>query len=273
MHRVICSTGALIGRPNGRDYRLIASCVDHLQCDAYEFMLYESWYDQLEELAGFLAALSLDVPVFHCEKHIGEAIGRMASGDLELALKRFEINCQLAAFLHASRMVMHLWNGPVSDSCFENNLAAYPRLKAIAAAHGIDLMIENVVCGHADPLAHWYALAQIDPCVQFTFDTKMAAFHGQMETMYAPENRWLWDQGHIAHLHVNDYGGGYRDWENLKTLHIGQGKIDFDKLFVFLSKAGYAGDYTVEATSFMPDGIIDWGALNKTFAYIRAHGT
>lgn len=271
MHRVICSTGALIGRPNGRDYRLIASCVDHLQCDAYEFMLYESWYDQLEQLAGFLKSLSLDIPVFHCEKHIGEAIGRNALGDMELALKQFEMNCQLASFLHASRMVLHLWNGTVSDGFIANNLAAYPRLRDLAAAHGIELMIENVVCSHSDPLTHWRALAQMDPAVSFTYDTKMAAFHGQVEEMYALENRWLWE-AHIKHLHMNDYGGGYMDWQSLKTLHIGQGKINFDRLFTFLTQIGYKGDYTVEATSFRSDGSIDCGALNKTFAYIRAHG-
>lgn len=272
MHQIICSTGALIGRPNGRDYRLIAPCVKALECDAYEFMMYEAWYDQVPPLRGFLTALPVDIPVVHCEKHIGEAISRNAPGDWELALNRFEINCRLASALHATKLVMHLWDGWTSDRYFDHNLAAYPRLRALADQYGLDLMIENVVCNSGDPLAHWRALAQRYPDVHFTFDTKMAAFHGQMEAIYAPENRWLWDQGAIAHLHINDYGGGYLDWDHLETLHIGKGAIDFERFFSFLAAVGYRGDYTVEATSFFPDGVIDCAALNQTFSYIRAHG-
>ena len=62
------------------------------------------------------------------------------------------------------------------------------------------------------------------------------------------------------------------DWANLKTLHIGRGRIDFETFFSFLKDVDYQGDYTVEATSFLPDGVIHCDDLNSTFAYIRAHG-
>lgn len=270
VHRVLCSTGALIGRPNGRDYRLLTGCAENLRCDGYEFMMYDSWYGQAEALARFLKDLALPIPVMHCEKSIGEAVSNGSGEAWDQAMERFEINCQMAAFLWADRLVMHLWNGLTSDSRFENHLAAYPFFRDRARKHGLDLLIENVVCAQSDPLTRWKEILQIDPQAHFVFDTKMAAFHRQLDSHYAPENRFLWTDQHIRHLHVNDYGGGYMDWKRLGTLHPGQGTVDFDKLFSFLASLPYAGDYTVEATSFLPDGVIHWQDLNHTFAFIRA---
>ena len=58
MNRILCSTGALIGRPNGRDYRLLEECVRRLECDGFEFMMYSTWYDQADALTAFLKELS-----------------------------------------------------------------------------------------------------------------------------------------------------------------------------------------------------------------------
>ena len=59
MHRILCSTGALIGIPNGRDFRLLSGCAENLRCDGYEFMMYASWYPEWEALVDFLRALPL----------------------------------------------------------------------------------------------------------------------------------------------------------------------------------------------------------------------
>lgn len=271
MHRVLCSTGALIGRPNGRDFRLLRGCAEKLRCDGFEFMMYDSWYPQAEELGRFLLKLGLNIPAVHCEKRIGEALSEADGQARQDAGQRFEVNCQLASMLGADRLVMHLWNGTPSDSRFENNLAAYPFFREKARKHGVDLLIENVVCSKSDPLTRWKEILRRDPQAHFVLDTKMAAFHRQLDSHYAPENRFLWTEGHIRHLHVNDYGGGYMDWKKLGTLHPGQGTIDFDRLFAFLREIGYAGDFTVEATSFLPDGVIRWDDLNQTFARVRAY--
>ena len=42
MRQILCSTGALIGRPNGRDYRLLRQFCPQLDCDGFEFILYDS---------------------------------------------------------------------------------------------------------------------------------------------------------------------------------------------------------------------------------------
>lgn len=257
--------------PNGRNFYLVKDCVGKLQCDAYEFMMYDSWYPQVEELANFLSSLPIEIPHWHCEKRIGELFSLRRPGDWESAMQKFEINCELAAFLHAEDMVLHLWDGPVSDQHFENNLEIFPRLRETARRHGLELLVENVVCNCRDPLTHWAELREKYPDILLIFDTKMAAFHHQMDSVYTPEFLPYW-KNHIRHLHINDYGGGYMDWQNLKTLHIGKGHVDFDRFFEYLHTVGYQGDYTVEATSFIPDGVIRINDLNETFAYIRAHG-
>ena len=198
MHKILCSTGALIGRPNGRDYHLLKQFCPKLECDGFEFMLYGTWYDQVEELVPFLESLRLYIPVMHCEKSLSEHISRGGDEELQEAFRKFEINCSAAEKLGAEKMVFHLWNGLISDSRFENNLRAYPELRDRAKKYGLTLLVENVIC-HGDPMAHWVELRQHYPEIRFVFDTKMAHFHRQLELLYQPEYEWLWKENHIRH--------------------------------------------------------------------------
>ena len=59
------------------------------------------------------------------------------------------------------------------------------------------------------------------------------------------------------------------DWANLRTLLIGRGKIDFERFFTFIREIGYQGDYTLEATVYDSDGVVDVDILNAQFAYVR----
>ncbi len=269
MNRILCSTGALIGRPNGRDFRLLAKCREMLECDGFEFMMYSDWHEKADELKGFMSKLAVAVPTFHIEKDVGNLISRDGEGDVERAFLMFEKNCALAQEFGAEKLVLHLWGGLDSDKNISNNIACYKELKKISDSFGLTLTVENVVCNSNDPMSHLIELAGEYPDIQFTFDTKMAEFHNQTDLLYLPENQWLFPN--ISHFHINDYAGGYMDWSNLKTLHIGQGHVDFAKLFEFLRNNGYKGDFTVEATSFDQNGIIDYDALNKSFGEIRKY--
>ncbi len=264
MSEILCSTGALIGRPNGRDYRLLEKYAPLLRCDGFEFILYETWYPELETLRHYLKGLQLNIPVFHCEKTLAERITAGGDDNLKEALRLFEINCDLAGDLGSRKMVLHLWNGVISDSHFENNLAAFGLLRQIAAGHGIDLLVENVIC-RGDPMNHWVELYREYPDIHFIFDTKMADFHRQMDLLYAPEYAWLWKENHIRHYHVNDYSGGYMEWNNLKVLVPGEGHIDFDRFYDFVKMTGYADTFTFEATGFGPDGTVNICRLNGQF--------
>ena len=266
MHKILCSTGALIGRPNGWNLRLLETCIPNLTCDGFEFMMYSTWYDQIDEVQAYLRTLPTTFPVLHCEKGIGERITR---GGVELgeAYEHFTKNCALAAAIGAGKLVLHLWNGVDSDRHFERNLEACGKLMEIAESYGLTLTVENVVCNVADPMTRLCQLHEAYPDLHFTFDTKMAAFHGQVEALYRPENQAIF--GKVAHLHTNDYRGGVLDWGSLRTLHIGEGQIDFATFFRFVWNQGYTGDFTVEATSFDPEGVIHFEKLNQTFDRIR----
>jgi len=269
MKKILCSTGALIGIPNGRDYRLLEPLSKQLTCDGFEFMMYSSWYEQIEEIKTFLQGLGLFIPVFHCEKSIGEYISKGSPEEMEEAFRRFAINCDLAKSIGSEKLVLHLWGGLASDSNFQSNLNAYPRLNDMAISFGLDLWIENVVCNVENPMKHLCELREIYPDIKYVFDTKMAAFHEQMDLLYEEDYDWLWKEDHILHYHVNDYGGGYMDWANLRTLPIGKGHVDFEKFFSFVKKTGYQGDFTVEATAFDSTGAVDADMLNEQFQKIR----
>lgn len=268
MRRVLCSTGALLGRPNGRDYRLLRSYAPELECDGFEFMLYETWYDELDAMVREVSSLGLSIPTLHCEKGIGEFL---TAGELREGLRRFGINCRVAHQLGAKLLILHLWNGIPSDSRIENNYSALPYLTEEAERWGLVLTVENVVCNCRDPMTHFDELSERFAELRFTFDTKMAAFHGQVADIFAPERAGLWQRHRIAHLHINDYGGGYMDWQNLRVLHLGDGNVELDGFFRALAPLGYRGDFTVEATAFSPDGSLDTAPLNRDFAFIRRY--
>lgn len=270
MSEILCSTGALIGRPNGRDYRLLVPLAEQLSCDGLEFMMYSSWYGETKELLEVLADVPLPMPVMHCEKHIGEKISQGGEENLKEALRLFEINCRIAENIRAKKLVVHLWDGLTSDRNFENNKKAYPQLAELAGAHGIDLLVENVVCSCKTPMEHLAELAEAYPEIHFVFDTKMAEFHRQLTLLYEEEYDWLWKNGHIRHYHVNDYAGGCLDWGSLRTLPVGRGQIDFERFFAHVRRTGYQGTYTVEATAFGADGRVDTAMLNDQFRRIAS---
>ncbi len=262
MNRILCSTGAILTRKNNRDYNLLREIVPQIRCDGLEFMMYTSWHGEIEPLKRTLADYS--VPVFHMTKQIGEWVSQ---GSLEEAAVMFREDCELAKAVEAHLLVLHLWSGQASDQHIERNIAAYPVLRAIAEEYGLLLTVENVLCNTRDPMTHMRTLVDAYPDIAFTFDTKMAAFHSQLEELYKPENAWLWP--HIRHFHVNDYAGGHMDWTNMRVRQLGKGHIDFDKFFAFVRQIGYQGDFTCEATAVNDDGSIRYDELNESLEWIR----
>lgn len=270
---ILCSTGALIGKPNGRDYNLLKPLSEKLKCDGFEFMMYSDWYDRIDDIVNMITAAGLRIPVYHAQKSIGENISKGGPDELKDAFERFRLNCDMAARLGAEKIVVHLWDGITSDKNFDNNIRAYGELLNFSSSAGVDLLVENVVCNTKDPHSRWTELLEVYPQMHFVFDTKMAAFHGQLDQLYESENEYLWKDGHICHYHVNDYGGGLKDWANLKTLPIGKGHIDFEKFFSFVGKTGYCGTYTLESTAFDASGSVDTDMINEEVRFIREHLT
>lgn len=97
---ILCSTGALIGRPNNRDYHLLTGLADQLSCDGFEFLMYDTWYDEWREIVEYLRDTGLSIPVMHCEKQIGEAISKGGPENLARAFALFEINRRIERQLY-----------------------------------------------------------------------------------------------------------------------------------------------------------------------------
>ena len=269
MGRILCSTGALLGRPNGRDFSLLPSLESRLHCDGLELMFYDSWYDQQDALFSVLSGLRKPICVFHAEKGICGMLCSQEPAQVKEGLARFTVNCAFAKALRIDTMVFHLWDGWMDDAKVCTAISLYPALHAIAKEHHIRLTIENIVTGQHDPLYYCRLLLQQYPDAIFTYDTKMAAFHQQENDLYSEENASFATA--IAHLHINDYDGGYMDWPQFKTRHIGDGHVDFGSLFPFLKSISYQGHFTTEATSFDQTGSIDLDKLNHTLDLLKIY--
>lgn len=268
-NKILCSTGAITGKRNNYDYTLLEKLAQELECDGFELMVDRDWYEIREQLKDYLKEKAFYIPVVHCEKEIGELISLGGEANLKKAYTEFEMDCDIARTVGAERVVLHLWGGMASDANFQRNIDAYPYLNQKAKEYGLKLMIENVVCNVENPLKHLCELRQLYPDIGFVFDTKMAAFHSQLECLYEPEYEWLWKEGYIQHYHINDYAGGYMDWANLRTLPVGKGDIDFKRFFDFLKQTDFQGYLTTEGNAQMGDGMVDVEVLNRQFKQIR----
>ncbi len=264
MNEILCSIGAFIGRVNDRDHRAFLRIADRLTPDAYEFLMYEAWYERENAVFSDFLASGLSFPVFHMEKRIGELIGLGGEENVREAECRFLKNCEYACRLGAKKTVLHLWNGLPSDRHFQRHVEAYGRFAELSSSYGLALTVENVICAVSSPLARFRELLANYPDISFTYDTKMAEFHGETLDLFEDINVSI--LSNVRHIHLNDYGGGYRDYANLRVLHLGEGHVDLLGFVARLRAAGYIGTVTLECSSMNSDGTL---SPEKTEASLR----
>ena len=270
--QVLVSTGVFIGRPNGRNHRLLWDVASRVEADGFELMLYDDWYPFLDRVVSDLLPLGLCVPVLHVEKGIGHLIGLGGEENRRKALEQYRANLWTANQFGAKKLVLHLWNGPSLDTAIERNLEIEAELRHMAKAEGLLLTVENVVTygEKADhPLDYMKRLLELDPDVSFTYDLKMAAFHLQNTRVWEPEWSFLWEKGRVAHLHVSDYAGGFMDFKNLRTRHLGEGHINFEDFFHRYNQTERCDTMTLECLSFREDGSLDVDGINGDVRKLR----
>ncbi|MDF2819742.1 MAG: Xylose isomerase protein barrel [Clostridiales bacterium] len=266
--QILCSTGALIGSKNGRNHKLLPDLAQKLHCDGFEFLLYEALYENIDVILKDLRNSGLNFPVFHLDKNIGEYISQKEALYTKNAFELFKRNCEYASQLNSQKLVLHLWGGMASDINIKYNIDKFGQLQEIAQIYGLLLTVENVACNQQNPLLHMKSLVEKYPQIAFTFDTKFAAFHSQLDSVYEQENQWLWNDGHIRHIHINDYAGGHMDWSQFRGLQIGEGWINFEKFFEYLKLKNYNAAITMEATALTDLGV-QVEKLNRSLDYIR----
>ena len=242
------SSGAFIGRANGFSPDGFLSFCRDFDCDGFEFMFYRAWYPELDAILSRFLETGLSFPTLHCDKTIGEGFSSGDPDEYARACDLFRENCRAAEKLGSRLLVFHLWNGLPSDKNFERHLDALSDLYKIAAEYDLLLTVENVICAASDPLTRLGEIAARYPASRFTYDTKMAAFHGQETEIATPARRDLAKR--IAHVHLNDYGGVPGDFSDLRVLHLGEGRIDFAPFLSLLSEIDYSGAVTLECSCF-----------------------
>lgn len=267
-NKVLCSTGAFIGRVNNRDHKLIVENASKINCDGFELMMYSTgWIERIDEIVSDLCESKINFVSMHMNKNIGELISRNENGDIDEAIRIFEANCKVASELNIKLLVLHLWGGHPSDKHIDVNLKIYKNLLDISNKYGLLLTVENIVCNTYNALIHMKKLHEMYPGnIKFTIDTRQAEFHKLLDETC--NSNFLWDNNLVSHIHISDYKGGYMEWEKLNpVLAPGQGNIDFDKFFEFLKSVNYSKTLTLESPVMSESGI-DIEKLNKSLAFI-----
>ncbi len=277
---IYVSTGALVGRVNGYDLRggldIIAGLYGEGLCRGLELMMLTAYYDRAGSVVEAVRDCGVPVPVIHCEKDVGTLLsdaGTLSAEDKtdeaertrDEALRLFRLNCEFGEALSVPRMVIHLWGGYASDRHVDYNISLLPKLLSMAGEHGLRLLIENVPSSLADPLSNWRRLLPVLGDGGLIFDTRFGQLHGQIrETLTDPEL-----SPRIEHVHVSDFGGGYRDFSALRPiLHPGEGTVDFPLTASLLDGMGYRGGVTLESPVMSPEGR-DTVKLASTLRYLR----
>ena len=270
-----CSTGAIIGRVNGYNFRHILRvmpplCAD-VPLDGLELMMLPAYLEHLDEMAAEFAAAGLRFPIIHADKEVGTKLSTAAAQkDSTLAAEAHELwerNCAMGQMVGAGQIVLHLWGGLDSDAHLSGNLAHLDALRRRAAEYGREVLIENVPCTTADPITNLTAIHAAFPDQRYVFDTRFAAFHGQLNSL--TDTPWLIGD-RLAHIHISDlHDGAERDFSRLRPiLHPGEGRIDFPALLADLLGRGFAGTVTLESPVMSEAGIDD-AKLGKSLRLLR----
>lgn len=264
-NKIFCSTGTIVGRVNGFNYRLFTDNHREIVSDGFELMMVHAYYPILSDLSRDIERSGANIEVLHAEKDIGGLLTQSDPDAIKKAFSDFEINCALAESLGAKKVVFHLWSAPDSDRFFDKNLSYLPYFVEISEKHRVTLLIENVPCAKSDPFKRLCEIEAKYPDVRFIFDTRFGAFHEQTDKFL--ESPWI-VSGKISHMHFSDYTGPAHAFSSLRPIpHLGDGIVGFDRIMPIIS-GKYNGSITLESPEIREDASgID--KINRDLSFIR----
>jgi len=270
MNKILCSTGTIIGRSNHFDYTLIPEYAKNIKYNGFEFMMEPMWNsdEKINEIVSNLLPFHINFETMHMDKDIGYYISKNEPGDIDEAMRIFELNCVAASKLGVKLLVLHLWGGQPSDQHIDINIKKYADWLEIAGKYNLILTVENIVCNTYDAVRHMKKIFDIyKNDAKFTVDVRQAEFHKMLKETC--EADFLWENDLVPHFHIADYSGGYMDWSKLRpVLPPGEGDIDFGYLSGFLKQINYKGSFTLEASGALSAAGLDFDKLNKYLDFI-----
>lgn len=268
MSKLLCSTGALVGRVNNYDYSLIEEVIPKLYensiIDGMEFMMIPYYYEKIDAVCKVVSSCNVPAPFIHCEKDVGVLLSECTDSAYLKSIDLLKVNCEAGCKIGAENMVFHLWGGQKSDCHIEYNISKLPKILEIVNSYGLNLFIENIPCTTYSGLENWKRLYDFLPQISFVFDTRFGAFHNEINQIL---NEPIWE--HIKHIHISDYSSYPRDFSRIRPiLHPGEGVIDFVKLFEGLKRNNYNSTFTLESPVMIESGI-EHEKLIKTLNFLK----
>ena len=264
MNKVFLSTGAFTGRINGDNYRLLADYCQHLNCDGFELMIFSVFYSEIENIIELYNNKKINIEVIHSDKKIGDLLSSPKDISFDATKSLFIKNLEISKLLGARKIVVHGWGIPDSDKYSNVIYNRIGELKKISDSYEIDMLIENCICINKSPLLHLENLQTIYPDLGFIIDTRCSEFHLELEETL---NSNIWNKN-VRHIHINDYLGGYKDWEARYPIPQPlEGKVNWGMFFKYLKSMNYSGTITLEAPSIISEGV-DTITLNRGLKFI-----
>jgi sugar phosphate isomerase/epimerase len=137
-------------------------------------------------------------------------------------------------------LTIHLWMDPrfVSRRAIEYKVGLLRRLTSEATELGISLCLENM----SEKAAHLAPVFEALPHLYLTLDLAHAQLLSEENTSFGFMGRF---PERIRHIHAHDNLGGNTPADDLH-LPVGQGSIDFERIFKRLRLTGYQGTITLE---------------------------
>ncbi len=266
---VLCSTGALGYQPNLLNSGWLRSLAPAIACEGYELMIYSQWKAEDARESPLLRDGNVRFPIVHLSKRLGERYGEGTPESISSGHALLRDNCALAQAMGTARAVLHLWGLPHSDDNFSAALYALGEALDIAQEYGVELLVETLPCRSVPLMERLRQIVQAHPRCRFTADTRLLHSAGALYALL--EADWLWEGGHIAHVHVSDCALGEDGRPAFHPiLQPGEGVIDFAAFFAGLRRRGYRGSVTLESPApILAGGEPDDVALNRSLDAIR----
>ena len=266
-NEIYCSTGTVIGRVTNFDHTVIERDLPRVcesaGVDGIELVFVPDFYKKIKDVVGTIGRSGLRCAVLHADKDIGTLLSYGGDENANRAMELWRINCETAAILGCKRIVFHLWGSTESDTHFSYNASFMDKIIAVADEYDAEVLIENIPCVALDPLSRWRELEGYR--CGFIYDVRFGQLHGQNPDILASDYMM---SGRISHMHISDFGGGYRDFSAIRPiLHPNEGKVDFPALFRGLQKAGYSGTLTLESPVMSEKGL-DFDKLIRTLSWL-----
>ncbi len=267
---VYASTGAFVTRKNNRNYHLIGPVGEKMLADGFEFLMFDSWNDEIKEIRKYLNSTGLSFPVLHMDKSVGEILSEKGTGGENESMRLFERDLETALAIGSKTLVLHLWNGRHSDAHFEESLPIARKFNDLSKSAGVTLAIENVIPKTELSVDRLIAMSEFDESLHFTYDTKMAHLKNENPLLAYEKYLPLLTDKKIVHFHMNDSDPNLYYDGRLQVLHMGEGTVGFEAIFRLIHETNFSGTVTVESTSVERDGTPQIEKMNKSLVAIRS---